>query len=186
MQSVSIDSAFTYIIFFSRTGKIQEFGKNIPGSLKFGAFLSNEGKLFFSQPTTIHALCAVDIAYFPFDDQFCNLTFGSWSHDVEQVDIHLHKTAVDQSIYSKHNEWQILSAEATREVVVDSYSNTKHPRAVLKLHLRRNALFYMVNYVLPSVIIAVLSLLVFLIPPEVGKRMGECIYIFLFLFHSLT
>ena len=40
------------------------------------------------------------------------------------------------------------------------------------LELRRRTLFYMMNFILPCVLIAVLTLLVFLLPPESGERMS--------------
>jgi len=92
---------------------------------------------------------------------------------MDKIDIQLYKSGVDQTLYKEHNEWQILSAKASREIVAGTLPGTNHSRAIVQVHLRRNAIFYVINYVLPSVIIAVLSLLVFLIPPEVGKRMGN-------------
>ena len=40
------------------------------------------------------------------------------------------------------------------------------------VQLRRRTLFYMMNFILPCVLIAVLTLLVFLLPPESGERMS--------------
>ncbi|KAK3744218.1 hypothetical protein QZH41_013572, partial [Actinostola sp. cb2023] len=178
------------IFLYFATGQVQEFGKDIPGSLKLGARLNNNGLVFFSQPTTIHASCEVDITNYPFDDQFCKLAFGTWSQDLSQVEMRLLETGVDQSMYVKHNEWEIVSVGASKHVVSDSSSNVGYSKVVLQLHLRRHALFYMVNYILPSIVIAVLSMLVFLIPPEVGKRMEAginlllCLSVYLMLINS--
>jgi hypothetical protein len=85
----------------------------------------------------------------------------------------LFKGGIDMSSYLAHNEWEIVSVKPTKQFVQLKSSDDTHATVVYKIHLRRHALFYMVNYILPSIIIAILSLLVFLIPPEVGKRMGK-------------
>ena len=30
-------------------------------------------------------MCIIDITYYPFDDQRCELTFGSWSYNIGKV-----------------------------------------------------------------------------------------------------
>ena len=158
---------------------MNKFGKDIPGSLPFSATLNYDGHLFFTQPATIYAPCEVDVGYYPFDDQICKLTFGTWSQDVSVVRMLLFKAGVDMSSYLKHNEWEIVSIKPSIQTVqlqsslTSQNHNLGHMTVVYTIHLRRHALFYMINYILPSIVIAILSLLVFLIPPEVGKRMGK-------------
>lgn len=162
------------LYFLCRSGNISKFGKNIPGSLPFSAIVYSNGNLLFSQPTTIYAPCEVNVGFYPFDDQICKLTFGTWSQDISDVRMLLNKGGIDLSSYQNHNEWEIVSVKPSIQTVqLKSQSKNAHSTVVYTIHLRRHALFYMINYILPSIIIAILSLLLFLIPPEVGKRMGE-------------
>ena len=135
--------------------------------------INNNGLVFFSQPTTIQSACAMNIAYFPFDDQLCRVTFGSWTMDFTLVRLHLWKGGVDLDHLVKNNLWDFLyvSPEAKTEL----YSSHSNPFSIVifTMAVRRKALFYVVNYIAPAVAISLLSLLLFLIPPEVGKRMGK-------------
>ena len=104
----------------------------------------------------------MNIADFPFDDQVCHVTFGSWAMDSTLVRVDL-----------KNNMWDLLYI--TPEVKTQLYLSHENPfsTVVYKIAVRRKALFFVVNYIAPPVAISLLSLLLFLIPPEVGKRMGK-------------
>lgn len=117
------------------------------------------------------------MGFYPFDDQICKLKFGTWSQNVSVVRMLLHNGGFDMTSYLKHNEWEIVSITPSTDTVQLNTFKNSYSVVIYTIHLRRHALFYMINYILPSIIIAILSLLLFLIPPEVGKRMGELIYI---------
>ena len=59
-----------------------------------------------------------------------------------------------------------------RSVLEYDCCDGKFPDVTYRLELRRRTLFYMMNFILPCVLIAVLTLLVFLLPPESGERMS--------------
>ncbi|XP_031573104.1 neuronal acetylcholine receptor subunit alpha-6-like, partial [Actinia tenebrosa] len=178
------------IYLYYSSGKVNKFGKDFPGGLPFSAQISSSGVLFFSQPTTIYAPCEVDVGFYPFDDQICKLTFGTWSQDASVVRMLLYEGGFDMTSYLNHNEWEIVSVKPSTQTVQLGSSENGHAIVVYTIHLRRHALFYMINYILPSIIIAILSLLLFLIPPEVGKRMEAginlllCLSVYLMLVNS--
>ncbi|XP_043369869.1 neuronal acetylcholine receptor subunit alpha-9 isoform X3 [Dermochelys coriacea] len=43
--------------------------------------LRYDGKITWDAPAITKSSCVVDVSYFPFDDQQCNLTFGSWTYN---------------------------------------------------------------------------------------------------------
>jgi len=49
------------------------------------AMVTHEGVVFWPPPVKLRSSCKVDITYFPFDDQKCELKFGSWTYDGFQV-----------------------------------------------------------------------------------------------------
>lgn len=133
----------------------------------------SNGLVFFSQPTTIQSACALNIADFPFDDQTCQLTFGSWTMDSTLLRLDLNKGGIDLTYFIKNNMWDLLEILPTvRGQKYFSHDN-ELSTVVYTIAVRRKALFYVVNYIAPPVAISLLSLLLFLIPPEVGKRMGK-------------
>ncbi|GFS28048.1 acetylcholine receptor subunit alpha-like [Elysia marginata] len=51
------------------------------------AMVHYTGNVFWPPPAKFRSSCKIDITYFPFDDQTCELKFGSWTYDGFQVDI---------------------------------------------------------------------------------------------------
>ena len=158
-------------------GTFRDFGVSSPDDLDLGVVVDNNGSIFFSQPVRIDSTCAMNIADFPFDDQECNITFGSWTMDNTLMQLDLTEgDGIDLSPLTKNNMWNVLHIYG--EVLNQSHSWQDNPfsTAVYSIKVRRKSLFYVVNYILPPVAITLLSLLLFLIPPEVGKRMGRLAY----------
>lgn len=47
--------------------------------------LRYNGEIVWDSPAITKSTCVVDVSYFPFDWQSCNLTFGSWTYNGNQV-----------------------------------------------------------------------------------------------------
>lgn len=55
------------------------------GLMPANAMITHSGNVFWPVPTKLLSTCKVDVTYFPFDEQFCVLKFGSWTYDGFQV-----------------------------------------------------------------------------------------------------
>ena len=64
-------------------------------------------------PGIFKSTCKIDITWFPFDDQDCDMKFGSWTYDGYKVDLKLKAEAGDLGTYTNNGEWDLLS-ETTR------------------------------------------------------------------------
>ena len=64
-------------------------------------------------PGIFKSTCKIDITWFPFDDQDCDMKFGSWTYDGFKVDLKLKAEAGDLGTYTNNGEWDLLS-ETTR------------------------------------------------------------------------
>lgn len=162
-----------FIVF--RVGTVRDFGLSHEDGLNMNVAISSDGLVFFSQPTIIRSACAMNIASFPFDDQVCELTIGSWSMDYTLLRVQLWKGGIDWSDFTQNNEWVLLDISAKTKDKVYSVKENPFSTLLCTITIRRKPLFYVVNFIVPPVTISLMSLLLFLIPPEVGKRMGKCI-----------
>lgn len=63
---------------------------------------------FFSPhaPGILKSTCHIDVRWFPFDVQKCDLKFGSWSHGSWTLDLQMLKT--DISNYIPNGEWDLI------------------------------------------------------------------------------
>ena len=50
------------------------------GTYQTNVVVSNEGSCLYVPPGIFKSTCKIDITWFPFDDQLCDLKFGSWTY----------------------------------------------------------------------------------------------------------
>ncbi len=54
----------------------------------------------------LKSTCYIDVRWFPFDIQKCDLKFGSWTHNGWLLDLQMQ--AVDISSYIPNGEWDLV------------------------------------------------------------------------------
>lgn len=134
------------------------------------AMVSNEGKVFWPPPAKLRSSCKIDITFFPFDDQVCNMKFGSWTYDGFQVDITNRSARVDLSNYIYSGEWDLLDVTVVRNEVYYACCEEPYPDVTFKIVMRRRTLYYLFNIIFPCIWLTVLSLLGFWLPPDSGEK----------------
>lgn len=134
--------------------------------------VKHDGNVSWLNPVIFTSSCEIDITFFPLDDQTCQLNFGSWSYSSQFLDVHPRGDSADLSSYVENGEWILLDVRSERKLLRYDCCEGEFLEVTYHLELRRRTLFYMMNFILPCVLIAVLTLLVFLLPPESGERMS--------------
>nr|XP_006818756.1 PREDICTED: neuronal acetylcholine receptor subunit alpha-6-like [Saccoglossus kowalevskii] len=134
-----------------------------------GTRLHHDGSIVYWAPATFHTPCIMDIKYFPFDSQQCHLKFGPWEHDAGEVVMDpIYDTIVKENFLTNSEwDWVSSSAKLITDVVDEHYS-----MIVFTITLRRRPLYYITNIVLPSIAMALLTVLVLCLPPESGEKMS--------------
>lgn len=80
--------------------------------------LRHDGLNKWYAPTILKSRCAINVEYFPFDDQKCTLKFTSWTYDGFRVNITNKSSNADLASYLESGEFELLSAEAVREEAI--------------------------------------------------------------------
>lgn len=57
------------------------------GTYPTNVVVRNNGSCLYVPPGIFKSTCKIDITWFPFDDQRCEMKFGSWTYDGFQVRI---------------------------------------------------------------------------------------------------
>lgn len=126
-------------------------------------------------PAIYKSSCTIDVRYFPFDEQVCDMRFGSWTFDAQQVILKLDKPLVNLEDYLPSGTWDVIAVPG-----FERYSNeTNRMELVYQFRIRRKTLFYTVNLIIPTVLISFLSIFVFYLPTDEGEKMTLCISILL-------
>ena len=117
--------------------------------------------------------CAMDITKFPFDTQSCDITFVTWSHSVEQIEIFKSSKGIDFYEYEENGVWHVLSTSSKIQ------KNKKESEITFTIKLQRKPLYYVMNIILPVVFLGYLNILVFVIPVDAGEKMSFSVTVFL-------
>jgi hypothetical protein len=146
-----------------------------PNVLLYADIEADQPNIHWIPPAIYKSSCTIDVRYFPFDEQLCEMRFGSWTFDAQQVRIQREKPMVNLEDYLPSGTWDVISAPG-----VETYSKeTNRMELVYHFRIRRKTLFYTVNLIIPTVLISFLSIFVFYLPTDEGEKMTLCISILL-------
>jgi len=85
---------FILYISFNSVDEDKSFGGSLD-QLNNRVIISHDGSIKWLTPVIFRAKCAMDVEFFPFDTQHCELKFGSWSYSGLQVDLQNYTSEVD-------------------------------------------------------------------------------------------
>jgi len=126
-------------------------------------------------PAIYKSSCTIDVKYFPFDEQQCEMRFGSWTFDAKQVRLKQLKPMVNLEDYLPSGTWDVIEVPGKEQEFLES----NRMELVYTFKIRRKTLFYTVNLIIPTVLISFLSIFVFYLPTDEGEKMTLCISILL-------
>ena len=137
-----------------------------------GTYL-NYSKMTWNPGVVTKTGCFVEVKNFPFDKQICNVTFTPWGHPYTEIEFMPSLTVVDLDEYEENSEWMLTKTEVlTKREDGESFIN-------FRLYLTRRPTYFLLNMIMPILILGVLNALAFLLPTESGERVGYSITAFL-------
>lgn len=142
------------------------------GSMETNVVLRSDGHIMWDSPAITKSSCKVDVSYFPFDGQQCRLTFGSWTYNGNQIDLHNRLDTGDLTDFVENVEWEVLGMPATRNVITYGCCSEPYPDVTYTLLLRRRASFYIFNLLLPCIMVSFLAPLGFYLPADSGEKVS--------------
>ena len=133
-----------------------------------------QGAVIMTGGNMINTVCAVDVTYFPFDVQVCDLIFQTWEYG-PQVRFRPTMPKMDLSNFIENGVWSLSKTEV--EASTDNTGYVSFLRTTV--YLERRALYYSMNFLAPILILVFLNSMVFLLPAESGERVGFAVTILL-------
>ncbi|ELU04362.1 hypothetical protein CAPTEDRAFT_152525 [Capitella teleta] len=152
------------------------------------------GLIKWTPPASFKSSCDIDALHFPFDQQTCGLQFGSWTYNIEEVNIrHVWQnqededydenrvldTGIDMSAFYKSVEWDVMAVPAFKGLFHYAGSQQQFEQWTFELTLRRKFLFYTVNLIIPLISHSFITVLVFYLPSDSKEKIALSINILL-------
>uniref|UniRef100_K7FRV9 Cholinergic receptor nicotinic alpha 7 subunit n=1 Tax=Pelodiscus sinensis TaxID=13735 RepID=K7FRV9_PELSI len=128
------------------------------------------GACQYIPPGILKSTCYIDVRWFPFDVQKCDLKFGSWTHNGWLLDLQM--LDADVSNYISNGEWDLVGVPGKRNERYYECCKEPYPDVTYTVTMRRRTLYYGLNLLIPCVLISGLALLVFLLPADSGEKIS--------------
>lgn len=115
--------------------------------------------------------CDIDVTYFPFDKQTCDIKFVVWSNNIFQVNVTLGNKGI--ILDELDSNWKVISTRSSRDEL--SFES----RVSFSLTLVTSSSYYVINIIIPVVLLGVLNVFTFVLPADSGEKMGYSVTVFL-------
>ncbi|NP_001191486.1 non-alpha nicotinic acetylcholine receptor subunit precursor [Aplysia californica] len=154
---------------------------NYEVTYKSNCVLYSSSNINWIPPAIYQSSCSIDVEYFPFDQQICEMKFGSWTHkgDALKYSFYLNMDKLDLVDYLKSGSWDIIDCPGKIVTIKDEVTGEEKDQIIFKFVLRRKTLFYTVNLIIPCVLISFVSICVFALPADAGEKITLCISVLL-------
>ncbi|EGT55947.1 hypothetical protein CAEBREN_31895 [Caenorhabditis brenneri] len=137
------------------------------------------GLVNWMPPGLYRLSCKIQVVWFPFDVQECFLKFGSWTFDGTKLNLEIDENGFDFSNYMQNGEWTLEGTTVKRNIQYYQCCPEPYYDLVFTFIIRRRALYYAFNLILPCILITMLTLVGFTFPPDAGEKMSLQITIML-------
>uniref|UniRef100_A0A665VVW5 Neuronal acetylcholine receptor subunit alpha-7 n=1 Tax=Echeneis naucrates TaxID=173247 RepID=A0A665VVW5_ECHNA len=132
--------------------------------------VNSSGYCQYLPPGIFKSTCYIDVRWFPFDVQRCDLKFGSWTYGGWSLDLQM--IEADVSGYISNGEWDLVEVPGRRNERFYDCCKEPYPDVTFTVVMRRRTLYYGLNLLIPCVLISTLALLVFLLPADSGEKIS--------------
>ncbi|KAM9848888.1 5-hydroxytryptamine receptor 3E-like [Aulostomus maculatus] len=137
-------------------------------------YLFHDGLVLDKQPVRVVSSCSLDIYTFPFDIQNCSLSFNSYLH--RKAALELFQTRSTEEIFSMSKEamatigeWELIGMTSTK-YILPAGDTEIYEELRFFISVRRRAITYVVNLLIPSCFLITVDLFSFLLPPKTVDR----------------
>lgn len=147
---------------------------------KIRAIVYYDGRVHWEPGGNFRTTCDINIYYFPFDRQHCEINIGAWVYHSAKMNVTNVSSDVNTDNYTLNGEWELLSTSVRwGEAELNCCPGTSYAHVKFSFELRRRNVFYVVNIIAPCVLLSALVLAVFWVPPDEGERLSAGISVLL-------
>uniref|UniRef100_A0A0M3KAL8 Acetylcholine receptor subunit alpha-type deg-3 (inferred by orthology to a C. elegans protein) n=2 Tax=Anisakis simplex TaxID=6269 RepID=A0A0M3KAL8_ANISI len=126
----------------------------------------------FLYPAINTLTCRLNVRYFPYDQQKCTLIISSWTNSIAALN-YTAEGNVNMESFIRSEEWDVISFRIHRHERV--FACCAEPWVMIEatLTIRRKALYYVINLIIPTSIITIVSITGFFTPATTSDDRTE-------------
>ncbi|XP_035708017.1 neuronal acetylcholine receptor subunit alpha-7-like [Folsomia candida] len=134
--------------------------------------VNHTGTVLSVPPKMLKSICRMDVTWFPWDEQKCDLIFGSWTYSGSEMDFTVREEENMMRYYIPNGEWHLVGIKAKKVDKFYECCSDSYPSVVFTLHIKRNSMYYLYNLIVPCALIGFLAILGFTLPPDSTEKLS--------------
>ncbi|NWX89125.1 ACHG protein, partial [Nothoprocta pentlandii] len=157
---------------------------NIDGTFEITLYtnvlVSPDGCIYWLPPAIYRSSCSIHVTYFPFDWQNCTLVFQSQTYSANEINLLLTEEdghtvewiVIDPEAFTENGEWAIKHRPARKIINAGHFTpdDIQYQQVIFYLIIQRKPLFYVINIIVPCVLISSMAVLVYFLPAKAGGQ----------------
>uniref|UniRef100_A0A672V2N6 Cholinergic receptor nicotinic gamma subunit n=1 Tax=Strigops habroptila TaxID=2489341 RepID=A0A672V2N6_STRHB len=157
---------------------------NIDGTFEITLYanvlVSPDGSIYWLPPAIYRSSCSIHVTYFPFDWQNCTMVFQSQTYSANEINLLLtveegqtvEWITIDPEAFTENGEWAIKHRPARKIINSEHFTpdDTQYQQVIFYLVIQRKPLFYIINIIVPCVLISAMAVLVYFLPAKAGGQ----------------
>lgn len=135
--------------------------------------ITYDGNITWEPFQVFESTCSLDMTYFPFDRQICDIQLVTWSSTSDMISIVPGNDGFNKDAYEENANWYL-----SRVSTFDSSTNGTSGLS-FSMSIARKPIYYLLNFMIPIVLLSVLNNFVFILPCDSGEKSGYAMVLFL-------
>ncbi|XP_074647548.1 neuronal acetylcholine receptor subunit beta-4-like [Tubulanus polymorphus] len=140
--------------------------------IEYNLVVTSDGTVQWWPIALYQVSCQLDMTYFPFDKQYCEFEFESGSYSYRELRLTSMSDTIDIARLKPSGEWSLLSTSAHAAVKTYGENNNNWSYVIFNVKIARKPLYYILNIIVPLILLSLLVLMIFYLPPESGEKIS--------------
>ncbi|XP_062570976.1 neuronal acetylcholine receptor subunit alpha-7-like [Saccostrea cucullata] len=132
--------------------------------------IDQTGTCEYSSLDLMELNCNTDATYYPFDTQYCSFDVAAWGYANTELEFKFTKPTVYLSFFQENGEWEFTDHTAYKRFIQKGHRIL--PMAAIELEFKRRPLYMALHIFVPTIMLGILIVVAFKVPPESGERLG--------------
>ena len=118
----------------------------------------------------IHTSCELDLSNFPLDGQKCIVELSNWAYTAKQIMLQESSSKVDLGRYKGSGLWNISESSVWKKL--DLFEGKLYQSIIYEFQLQRKSKYFLFNLFVPCLLLSIVALMMFYVPPESGEKIS--------------